>query len=153
MAELRGDLSLDTSDAASGIEQLAPVFEDVVGGFASMLAEALGSLPIPEIDTSQIESALTEAGETGSEAIASSIASSAEEGAGSAADAVASSLTAGGEQGAEGIANAISGIEPEPVEIAVDADTSAAEESIDALGESASGATTEVAGLGGGLGG
>lgn len=171
MAELRGDLSLDTSNAESQIDALQSNFDAVVSQFQESLTNAL-DLPTPELDTSQIDAALTASGETGAEVIASGISEGATTGASEAEAALAGidvpdltlpveadTATAEAELAAiDGptvqvladigpAEDAISGISADPIDIPVEVDTSSAEESLSNLDASARGATEGVGGL------
>lgn len=130
MADLQGTLSLDTGDAESSIAALGPLFDETVAGFSATLSEALTQLDsvavtIEEPDTTPVT------------------------------EAIANAMAEGAGDGAAAVETAVSGIEVEPVEITVEADTSAAEASIDDMGGAAEGATASVGGLSeatGGLG-
>jgi len=158
VAELRGDLSLDTSDAASSIEALEPIFESVGAGFAQALVEALdvlGAIPAPEIDTSQIDAALADSATTGAEVLASSISDAATEGGTAGAEAVQESL-AGIEvpeidvpvtADTDPAVAEIQAIDVEQLTLEVNADTTAAQDDIEQLGDSAVGSTSDIGGL------
>jgi hypothetical protein len=122
VADLTGSFLLDTGDAENAIEALGPLFDGIVGGFAQALAEALDQLTdipvtLEEPDTAPVT------------------------------EAIATAMEAGASDGAAAIETAVAGIEPEPVEIPVEADTSEAEASIEALGDSAADASVSVGGL------
>lgn len=164
VADLRGELLLETRDAEREIERLGPLFDRVVDRFSVELAKALDqltSLPAPDIDLRQVESAVAEAADNAGELLSVAL----EEGAAGAAEpiseAVSSGLADSGEQlafalesGAESsaptITDAISGaVADADTTVEIDADTTAAEAELEGLAAKAEEAGSSLGDLGG----
>lgn len=127
--ELQGDITLDITDALARIEELRTALEsaltDSATSFSDAFSTAVTGLPPLEVDTSAVAPSIDEA-------IASSNAP---------VDVQVDASAVGPE-----IDNAVANADPAPVPI--EADTSGAVEAVGQLGDAATGATSQVAGLG-----
>lgn len=164
VADLRGELVLETRDAEREIERLGPLFDRVVDRFSVELAKALDqltSIPPPDIDLRQVDAAISESADNAGQLLSVAL----EEGASGAADPIAEAVSSGladsGEQlafalesGAESsaptITDAISGaVADADTTVEIDADTSAAEAELDGLATKAEEAGSSLGDLGG----
>lgn len=165
MAELRGDLTLDTSDGEQAIERLGPLFDQIVAGFSVDLGRALDqltNLPPIEIDTSGVTQATGEVADQAGSQLADALTSGAAEGAGELASVLAGALgsvessivvdadTAGAQAALSALEAEVQSASPAIIDLEVQ--TSEVTTAVEDLGSASGDTTGDIAGLGAAVG-